>query len=344
MGILEKRVAYKPFEYPTAHEFNKKQQRVHWIPEDISLASDITDFKSNHVTKDEQTIIGTILKSFTQMETFVEKYWSRKIASWFPKPEIEGMAITLASFEVIHEESYSLVNENLQLNDFEAFLQDPEVMAIFNYLVDTPGNTKEEKFLSIAVYSGFTEGVFLFSSFAILMSFQLRNLFKGVAQIVEYSVRDETLHSNAGCWIARTFLEEYQDEMDMELLEKSLYEASLKTIELETNLIDQIFDYGNRRCEKIDTQLLSKYMDIPEGVTEIDIINPANLKNFIIMRVNQKLHDLGFGHLATHEYNKERAEYISNWFTSLTVGKIHTDFFANRVTNYSKSTQDWNDL
>ena len=65
-----------------------------------------------------------------------------------------------------------------------------------------------ERAKSLAIFSAFTEGVNLFSSFAILMSFQLRNLMKGTGQIVEWSVRDESLHSKAGCWLFRTLIEE----------------------------------------------------------------------------------------------------------------------------------------
>ena len=46
----------------------------------------------------------------------------------------------------------------------------------------------------MAVYSAFTEGVQLFSSFAILLNYPRHNLMKGMGQIVTWSVRDETLH------------------------------------------------------------------------------------------------------------------------------------------------------
>ncbi len=72
--------------------------------------------------------------------------------------------------------------------------------------------------------SAFTEGVNLFSSFAILMSFQLRNLMKGTGQIVEWSVRDESLHSKAGCWLFRTMVEE-MPELN-EGMEAQIYDAT----------------------------------------------------------------------------------------------------------------------
>ena len=73
--ITEKRLFYKPFEYNQAHEFLKAQQRVHWLPEEVTLAADVNDFKLK-LTESEKNLIGQILKSFAQTETHVEDYWS----------------------------------------------------------------------------------------------------------------------------------------------------------------------------------------------------------------------------------------------------------------------------
>ncbi len=96
--ITEKRLFYKPFEYDQAHEFLKAQQRVHWLPEEVTLAADVNDFKLK-LTESEKNLIGQILKSFAQTETHVEDYWSSYVSKWFPKPEIQSMAVTFGSFE-----------------------------------------------------------------------------------------------------------------------------------------------------------------------------------------------------------------------------------------------------
>ncbi len=119
--------------------------------------------------------------------------------------KLSVVACAFADFESIHAEAYARLNEELGLDDFEAFMEDEEAKAKIDRLVELPGETLNEKALSLAIFSAFTEGVNLFSSFAILMSFQLRNLMKGTGQIVEYSVRDESLHSKAGCWLFRRY-------------------------------------------------------------------------------------------------------------------------------------------
>ena len=200
--ITEPRIYYKPFEYQDAFNFYKDQHRAHWLADEVPLASDLNDWKLK-LSETEKNLIGNILKSFAQTEVHVNDYWSTKVSVWFPKPEVQAMARVFADFESIHAEAYARLNEELGLDDFAAFMEDETSKNKIERLIEVPGTTIEEKALSLAIFSAFTEGVNLFSSFAVLMSFQLRNLMKGTGQIVEWSVRDESLHSKAGCWLFR---------------------------------------------------------------------------------------------------------------------------------------------
>jgi ribonucleoside-diphosphate reductase beta chain len=314
--ITELRPHYKPFEYQIAFDFYKDQHRAHWLADEVPLSSDLNDWKLK-LSESEKNLIGNILKSFAQTETYVNDYWSTKVAVWFPKHEIKAMAGAFADFESIHAEAYARLNEELGLDDFEAFMEDEEAKAKIDRLVELPGDTLREKALSLAIFSAFTEGVNLFSSFAILMSFQLRNLMKGTGQIVEWSVRDESLHSKAGCWLFRTMMEE-MPELN-EGMEAQIYDACDLSVKLEFDFIDKAFEMG-----------------------EIEGLNINQLKNFIKERANQKLIELGYNPL----YNDIDPNLLKSmeWFGHLTSGKTHQDFFAGRVTDYSKSTADWSDL
>jgi ribonucleoside-diphosphate reductase beta chain len=314
--ITELRPHYKPFEYQTAFEFYKDQHRAHWLADEVPLSSDLNDWKLK-LSESEKNLIGNILKSFAQTETYVNDYWATKVAVWFPKHEIKAMACAFADFESIHAEAYARLNEELGLDDFEAFMEDEEAKAKIDRLVELPGDTLREKALSLAIFSAFTEGVNLFSSFAILMSFQLRNLMKGTGQIVEWSVRDESLHSKAGCWLFRTMMEE-MPELN-EGMADQIYDACDLSVKLEFDFIDKAFEMG-----------------------EIEGLNKDQLKNFIKERANQKLIELGYNPL----YNDINPNLLKSmeWFGHLTSGKTHQDFFAGRVTDYSKSTADWSDL
>jgi ribonucleoside-diphosphate reductase beta chain len=315
--ITEVRNYYKPFEYQTAFDYYKDQHRAHWLADEVPLASDLNDWKLK-LTESEKSLIGNILKSFAQTEVHVNDYWSTKVSVWFPKPEIQAMARVFADFESIHAEAYARLNEELGLDDFKAFLEDETSKAKIERLIETPGETIEDRAVSLAIFSAFTEGVNLFSSFAVLMSFQLRNLMKGTGQIVEWSVRDESLHSKAGCWLFRTLLEE-QPELNTDELREKIIEACHLSVQLEFDFIDKAFEMGS-----------------------VEGLNKNQLKNFIKARANEKMIELGYKAI----YNDIDPNLLKQieWFGHLTSGKSHTDFFSNRVTNYSKSTGDWSDL
>jgi len=315
--ITDKRDFYKPFEYQEAFDFYLDQQRSHWLADEVPLASDLNDWKQK-LTESEKNLIGNILKSFAQTEVHVNDYWSSKVSQWFPKPEIVAMTSTFGSFEAIHAQAYARLNEALDLEDFKAFLEDEAALGKIERLVETPMETLSEKAQSLAIFSAFTEGVNLFSSFAILMSFQLRNLMKGTGQIIEWSVRDESLHSKAGCWLFRTLIDE-APEINTEELRNKVTEACHLSVQLEFDFIDKAFEMG-----------------------EVEGLNRAQLQNFIKARANEKMIELGYSAV----YNDIDPNLLKQmeWFGHLTSGKTHQDFFAGRVTDYAKSTSDWSDL
>ena len=45
MSLLDERNFYKPFDYGWAYEAYKKQNQMHWMPEEVPLQDDIRDYK-----------------------------------------------------------------------------------------------------------------------------------------------------------------------------------------------------------------------------------------------------------------------------------------------------------
>ena len=320
-NITTPRLIYKPFEYQEAADYWLKQQQAHWLHTEVPMMSDLTDWNSN-LNKTEKNIIGSILKGFAQTETVVNDYWSGLVTKWFRKPEIIMMATTFGAFETIHAEAYSLLNETLGLDNFDEFLEDEATMAKIQNLMDTRDNFQgetnwHEVAKSLAIFSAFTEGVNLFSSFAVLLSFKMRNKLKGVGQIVEWSIRDESLHSEAGCWLFRTLVQE-NPKLKTKELEAAINEAALLSLKLELDFINKVYELGDLEgCSKYDFQ------------------------NFIKNRVNTKLGDLGYKPIISN-VDMTAVERMK-WFDHLSAGKQHTDFFASRVTNYSKGHLTWDE-
>ena len=132
MGLFDERIAYKPFEYPEYYtEGWLKQAQAFWLHTEISMQSDIKDWKEK-LNEKEKHLVGNILLGFAQTECAVSDYWTQKVVSWFPKHEIQQMAMMFGSQETVHAVAYSYLNETLKLEDYEAFLHEPATAQRFD--------------------------------------------------------------------------------------------------------------------------------------------------------------------------------------------------------------------
>lgn len=321
MGIFTPRMEYGPFEYEQFYSYWEKQNLAHWLHTEISMATDINDWKVN-LSEEEKHLIGSVLKGFTQSELFIgNDYWANKVAKKIKKPEVQMMATTFAAFETIHAVSYSYLEESLGIQNYKSFLEEPTAKAKIDRLMNTSGKSKEDFALSLAVFSAFNEGVNLFSSFAVLLSFSKRNLLKGVGQIISFSIADEQLHSEAGCELFRIIVEE-NPELFNDEMKKGIYDAARLTIELEDAFLENAFSVG-----------------------DIEGLSLHDMKQFIRHRANMKLKELGLKK-NWKNIDQEALKRMS-WFDVLSNSNLsHQDFFSGRVSTYSKtnSEQNWDNI
>lgn len=329
MGLFTERLAYKPFEYPEYYtEGWLKQAQAFWLHTEISMQGDVKDW-NEHLSEKEKHIVGNILLGFAQTECAVSDYWTTMVTKWFPKHEIKQMAMMFGSQETIHATAYSYLNETLGLDDFEGFMHEPSMADKFENLASVVADydhdvlrfnslARVDVARSIAIFSAFAEGVSLYSSFAVLYSFQMRNLLKGIGQQMKWSVRDESLHSKMGCQLFKHMCSEYPELK--KVVREDVEEAAMVMVDLEMSFINKIFEQG-----------------------DLDNLKATDLSNFIKKRANEKLVELGYE--AIFEYDAESASEL-DWFYHLTGGVTHTDFFAMRSTDYSKAgeNEDFEDI
>jgi len=212
----------------------------------------------------------------------------------------------------VHVQAYRYLNDSLGLDDYAAFLQDTTAVAKLDKLKNTKGKTKRDIARRLAIFSGFTEGVSLFSSFAILISLSRYNLMTGMKNIIEWSALDEDLHSKGGIWLFNTLIEENPDIWDDEL-KGEIYEAARLAVQLEDDFIDKAFSLGTIR-----------------GLDHKDV------KNYIRNRANEKLVAMKLK-INWKNIDQESLKKM-DWFEEMVFGQNSTDFFHARVSEYSKST------
>ena len=317
MNLLQEREYYKPFIYPWAFEFYKKQQQMHWLPDEVPLQDDIKDYNQN-LSEGERTLIDNIFKFFTQADVDVCCGYAKHYLPTFKQPEVRMMLVSYAAMEAVHQEAYSLLLETLGKSDsmYQEFFDIQAMSEKHDYLTDFNMNSPHEIAKTMAVYSGFTEGVQLFSSFAILLNYPRHNLMKGMGQIVTWAIRDESLHVEGLSKLFRTFIAE-NPEIWTDKLKYEIYCAAERVVELEDKFIDVCFNKA----------------DIPD-------LTAKEVKEYIRYIADRRLLGLGMKGIFHSTVNP------LPWIDMQVNAVEHTNFFENRATEYAKaSTQgNWQDI
>ena len=315
--LLEERHYYKPFNYPWAFEAYKTQQHMHWLPDEVNLADDLKDFRER-LTPDNRQLLTNIFRFFTQADVDVACGYATHYLPTFKQPEVRMMLSAFANMEALHQEAYSLLLETLGYDDseYQKFTQIQSMYEKHEYLSDFGAVSLVDLATTMAVYSAVTEGVQLFSSFAILLNYSRHNFMKGMGQIVTWSIRDETLHVESMSRLFKELIRE-NPELWTDELKYEIYCAAERTVELEDAFIDTCFESA-----------------------EILNLSSEEVKEYIRYIADRRL--LGLGMKAIFKSSKNPLP----WLDYILNGVEHTNFFENRATEYARAstTGNWKDI
>ena len=313
MSIFDRRINYKPFEYPGILQFTEAINKSFWVHSEVDFTADTQDFHS-HLNVAERTAIKNSLLAIAQIEIAVKTFWGN-IYLHFPKPEFNGLGSTFAECEFRHSEAYSRLLEVLGYNDeFEKLLDVPVIRERIDYLTealkDARSDDRKKYVVSLILFSILIENVSLFSQFAIILSFtKFKGYMKNVSNIIAWTSIDEQIHANAGIYIVNKIKEEFPDFFDEETM-VYIRETVEHSIDIEGRILDWIFSEG-----------------------EIDTVNKTDLLNFMKFRVDDSMKKIGLKPIynVTAEYFKPMA-----WFEEEVFANSMDDFFAKRPTDYTK--------
>ncbi len=308
MSLLEFNPVYKPFRYPWAYDAWLTQQRVHWLPEEVPLADDVKDWH-NKLSDAERNLLTQIFRFFTQSDIEVNNCYMKRYSRVFQPTEVQMMLSAFSNMETIHIAAYSHLLDTIGMpeTEYQAFLHYKEMKDKFDYMQKFDVDTDENIARTLAVFGGFTEGLQLFASFAILMNFPRFNKMKGMGQIVSWSVRDESLHTESIIKLFHTFISENR-EIWTEDLQRSLYVICSEMVEHEDAFIDLAFEMGG-----------------------VEGLEGKEVKQYIRYIADRRLSQLGLQPIYRIEKNP------LPWMDEMINGMEHTNFFENRATEYSKA-------
>lgn len=308
MSLLEARDHYKPFAYPWAYEAYRTMQSLHWLPHESPMAEDIRDWNSK-LTDNEKSLLTQLFRFFTQADIDIAQGYYEKYAPRFPHPELRMMMGAFIAAEANHIDAYSTLIDTLGLpeSEYKAFQEYAAMRKKHEYMFkrDT-GRGISDLAVDIAVFSAFGEGMQLFSSFAILLSFQRRGLMKGMTSIIEWSLRDETLHVESMIRLFHELVKEHPRIWNDET-KKRIYDTCREMVKLEDAFIDQAFSIG-----------------------PVSGISPPEAKQYIRYIADRRLLQLG---LKPHYRVKNNPLPWLDWIMN---APTHTNFFEQRSTEYGK--------
>jgi ribonucleoside-diphosphate reductase beta chain len=314
MGLLEGRDYYKPFEYPAMFSFYQKQQKMHWSPEEIPMAEDIKDW-NRRLTEVERGLLTQLFRFFTQADSDIAQGYVERYLPRFPHPEVRMMLLSFASMEAVHQHAYSLLIDTLGIpeSEYKAFQAYKEMREKHEFMFEHP-ITKNitDLIVDIATFSAFGEGLQLFSSFAVLLSFQRRGLLKGASTVTEWSIRDESLHVEGMISLFHVLVNEHRRAWNDET-KRRIYDTCRKMVDLEDAFIDLMF-----------------------GMGDIEGINKESTKSYIRYIADRRLLQLGL------KPNYGVKENPFSWLDEIMNLPVHTNFFEARSTEYGKGgVQGW---
>ncbi|MBT6312150.1 MAG: ribonucleotide-diphosphate reductase subunit beta, partial [Alphaproteobacteria bacterium] len=238
----------------------------------------------------------------------VNNCYMKHYSQVFEPTEVQMMLAAFSNTETIHIAAYSHLLDTIGMPEIEysAFLHYKEMKDKYDYMQQFGVKTPRDIALTLAVFGGFTEGLQLFASFAMLLNFPRFNKMKGMGQIVAWSARDETLHADSVIRLFRTFIREYPEANVG--LEGELRHALRTIVEHEDAFIDLSFSLG-----------------------AIQGLEAEDVKQYIRYIGDWRLSQLGYD----AEYGVARNPLP--WMDEMLNGLEHANFFENRATEYSKA-------
>lgn len=316
LKLTDKRDSFKPFSYPWAFDAFLMSEKMHWLHTEVPMAEDVNDWR-NKLSENEKQFLTHIFRFFTQGDIDVAGAYVNNYLPVFPAPEIRMMLSSFAAREAIHIAAYSHLIETLGIPEttYNEFLQYQEMKDKHDYVESFINQDTTSVAQQIAVFSAFTEGMQLFSSFVMLLNFARFGKMKGMGQIVAWSISDESLHTESMVKLFREFVKENRHIWDNDL-KAQLYQIAERMVELEDKFIDLSFGIGEM-----------------EGLTKEDV------KLYIRYITDRRLISLGLKGIFKVKKNP------LPWVDGM-LGTTHSNFFEQKVTDYAKGslTGDWNDV
>lgn len=294
-------------------DFSEQQLSVFWTADEVKVEKDVQDVLVNFTEAEKHAVITT-LKLFSIYETHAgDEYWGGRFKRIFDGAEFHRMASVFAMFELaVHAPFYNKINQLLHIDTPEfylSYLDDSVLKSRVDHIAEMINDPDD--LVSLASFS-LVEGGILYSNFAFLKHYQSqgKNKLMNVVRGINFSVRDENIHSVAGAWSFKYLKSQKNLSKDQEAeLEQKIREVVHTIYMHEQQIIAKLFEKG-----------------------DIKGITAHQLECFVQSRMNECLKELGYKKEYEVKYNP-----ISEWFYDGINKFQFNDFFSGQGREYNRN-------
>ena len=308
--LTEERTTFKPFKYPWAYDAWLQHEQSHWLHTEVPMGEDLKDYQKK-LTKEEKEFLTKILRFFVQGDLDIGDGYYNHYIPVFKQPEVRMMMSGFAGREALHVAAYAHLIETLGLPEstYNEFLKYGEMVEKHEYFQTIDEAPVAEK---IATISAFGEGMQLFSSFVMLLNFARHGKLKGLGQIIAWSIVDETQHAEGMIKVYREWVKQHPEESTSDRIK----EIAKEMVELE-----------------------DKFIDLAFGMYEVQGLTAQEVKEYIRYIADRRL--IAMGMKGVFKVKKNPLPWVDGM-----LGVSHTNFFEQRVTDYSKGATKgtWDDV
>jgi ribonucleoside-diphosphate reductase beta chain len=289
---LNEDLRIKPVHYQWAYDLYNQAVANTWFPHEISLGEDLEDFKK--MSDDERHAVSFLMSFFNPGELIVNRSLALGVYPYLKAPETHLYLAKQMWEEANHSMAFEYVLETFPLDREKVFsnhLETPSIKAKEDFIVKfatrmtednldvTTTEGKKEFVRNLIAYNVIMEGIWFYSGFMVALSFRQKQQLKNFASMIDWVVRDESLHLKFGINLILTILEENPDLSTPEFANE-IKEMVIAGVEMEKAYNRDLFprgilginaDYANQYVEYVADRRLEELGFPPHFNTE----NPA---------------------------------------------------------------------
>jgi ribonucleoside-diphosphate reductase beta chain len=245
-----------PLNYKWAYDLYNQAVRNTWFPHEIALKEDLDDWQK--MTEDERHAVKFLMAFFNPAELIVNRSIALGIYPYLKSPECHLYLAKQMWEEANHCVAFEYVLETFPFDRekiFSLHLGVPSMQAKEAYInkymkrmmddkldIESPDGKKD--FIRNLVATNIVmEGIWFYSGFMVALSFRQRNQLRNFGSMINWVIRDESLHLKFGMNLIHNILEENAVLLTEEFATE-IRDIIIEGVNLEVNYNKDLFPNG----------------------------------------------------------------------------------------------------